>query len=91
MFLPSKRLLCAFYNTPLLLRTLLRTSVSIETLTRRLLRTLLRSASFKEPSKNPSKSRVRLHDPLSVHLKFLLVSYDLLGDSCRLKSRIVQK
>ena len=30
--------------TPPLLRTLLRTSVSIETLTRRLLRTLLRSA-----------------------------------------------
>ena len=37
--------------TPPLLRTLLRTSVSIETLARCLLRTLLRSTSFKEPSK----------------------------------------
>ena len=49
-------LLSAFYKPPLL-RTLLRTSVSIETLTRRLLRTLLRSTSFEEPSKNPSKKR----------------------------------
>ena len=57
VFLPSKRLLSTFYNTPPLLRTLLRTSVSIETLTRRLLRTLLRSTSFKEPSENPSKKR----------------------------------
>ena len=65
VFLPSKRLL---YDTPPLLRTLLRTSVSIETLTR----TLLRSTSFKEPSKNPSKSRVRLHDPLAVHPKSVL-------------------
>ena len=66
MFLPSKRLLSAFYNPPPLLRTLLRTHVPTETLTRRLpknpskkalplkklLRTLLRS--------------VRLHDPLGV-------------------------
>ena len=52
--------------TPPLLRTLLRTSVSIEALTRRLLRTLQRRTSFKEQSKNPSKSRVRLHDPLGV-------------------------
>ena len=36
-------------------KTLLRTSVSIETLTRHLLRTLLRRTSFKEPSKNPSE------------------------------------
>ena len=52
VFLPStKHLLSAFYNNPPL-RTLLRTSVCIETLTRRLLRTLLRN--------------VRLHDPLGV-------------------------
>ena len=46
-------------TTPLL-RTLLRTSVPIQTLTRRLPRTLLNlsSTSFKEPSKNPSKKRV---------------------------------
>ena len=50
---PSKRL----QKSPPLLRTLLRTSVSIKPLTRRLLRTLLRSTSFKEPSKNPSKKR----------------------------------
>ena len=54
-------LLNAFYAPskppPPLLRTLLKTSVSIETLTRRLLRTLLRSTSFKEPFKNPSKKR----------------------------------
>ena len=58
VFLPSKRLLSPFYDTPPLLRTLLRTSVSIEALTRRLLRTLLRSTSLKLPSKNPSKKRV---------------------------------
>ena len=62
-FCPSKRLLSAFYNTPPLLRTLLRTFVSIEALTR-------------APSKNPSKKHLlfenllrallrsaRLHDP----------------------------
>ena len=59
-------LLSAFYNTPPLLRTLLRTSVSIEN-------------PYKAPSKNPSKKHllvenllrtllrsVRLHDPLGV-------------------------
>ena len=46
---PCFCLLSAFYDTPPLLRTLLRTPVSAETLTRRLLRTLLRSTAFKWP------------------------------------------
>ena len=58
-------LLSAFYSTPPLLRTILRTSLSIETLTRRLLRTLLRSTSLKNLLRTLLRS-VRLHDPLGV-------------------------
>ena len=57
--------LSAFYNTPLR-RTLLRTSVSIETLTRCLLRTLLRSTELLENLLRTLLRSARLHDPLGV-------------------------
>ena len=84
---PSKRLLSAFHNTRPLLRTLQRTSVSIETLTRRLLRTLLRSTSFKEPSKNPSKKRGVAWPPwCAPYCKRceIPMSYVALSHSCKL-------
>ena len=70
VFLPSKRLVSAFYD-PFFPRALLRTSVPTETLTRRLLRTFLRSTSYEEPCKRLRilLRSVLLHDPLGVRPK----------------------
>ena len=67
-FCPSKHLLSAFYDPPLL-KTLLRTPVSTETLTRRLLGTLLRRTCLKNLLRTLLRS-VLLHDPLGVHPNF---------------------